>query len=434
MEATIDHPIGSSAGQLHLLRQHRLPGLDLGSELLYPHYGGYSILNLPSSVCRWLGAPEIGAGPLAKELLEPLGSDYRQVILILMDALAFHRLSRWIQEGNLPVWKALAGRGLFIPLTSVTPSTTSSALTSLWSGRSPTEHGITGYEMWLKEYGIVANTILHMPITFKSDLGALRRAGFDPETFIPFQTLGTHLAVHGVNTYALQHHSILDSGLTRMLFKDVKAKAFSTAADLWINLRQMLESQLDERSYTWVYWDQVDYFGHHNGPEDERASAEFSIFSHAMEQLFLSRLSEAARRDTLLILTADHGQIATRPNAHYDLRNHPGLMRRLHINPTGENRLAYLYIRPGQSEAVREYVERTWPNQFSVIESSYAAEMGLFGPGAAHPGLQDRIGDYLVIARREAYFWWANKEDRMYGRHGGLHPEEMLVPFLAAPL
>jgi hypothetical protein len=60
--------------------------------------------------------------------------------------------------------------------------------------------------------------------------------------------------------------------------------------------------------------------------------------------------------------------------------------------------------------------------------------MGLFGPGEAHPELQDRIGDYLAIGRGEAYFWWANKEDRMYGRHGGLHPEEMLVPFLAAPL
>ncbi len=113
-----------------------------------------------------------------------------------------------------------------------------------------------------------------------------------------------------------------------------------------------------------------------------------------MEQLFLDRLSPAARRDTLLILTADHGQIPTRPDPHYDLRNHPGLMRRLHINPTGENRLAYLYIRPGQSEAVREYVERTWPNQFAVVESSYAAEMGLFGPGQPHPALQDRIGDY----------------------------------------
>lgn len=416
------------------LRQRRLPGLSLGDGLVYPHYTGYSILNLPASVCHWLGAPALGARPLAQEIRDALEDGYRRVILVLMDALAFHRLSRWMQAGATPGWNALAERGLLIPITSITPSTTSSALTALWTGRSPTEHGITGYEMWLKEYGIVANTILHMPITFKSDLGALARAGFDPEKFITFPTLGTHLASHGVKTYALQHHSIADSGLTRMLFKDVKVKAFSTAADLWINLRHMLESKPDERFYTWVYWDQVDYFGHFYGPDDERASAEFSLFSRAMEQLLLDRLSPAARRDTLLILTADHGQIATRPDAHYDLRNHPSLMRRLHIHPSGENRLAYLHIRPGQTEAVREYLVRTWPNQFALVESAYAAEMGLFGPGEAHPGLQDRLGDYLVVARQDAYLWWANKEDRMYGRHGGLHPEEMLVPFLAARL
>lgn len=424
---------------LHTLRQHRLPGLDLGNELIHPHYGGYSILNLPDSICGWLGVPGIGDRPLAGELLDSLGGEYRRgdirrVILVLMDALAFHRLSRWMQQGSAPVWNALAERGLFAPITSITPSTTSSAITSLWTGRSPTEHGITGYEMWMKEYGIVANTILHMPISFKSDLGALGRAGFDPEKFIAFQMLGSHLASQGIKTYALQHHSIADSGLTRMLFKDVKVKAFSTAADLWINLRHLLESKPDERFYTWVYWDQVDYFGHFYGPDDERASAEFALFSRAMQQLLLDRLSPEARRDTLLILTADHGQIATRPDAHYDLSNHPNLLRRLHIYPTGENRLAYLHIRPGQTEAVREYLERTWPNQFTLIESAYAAEMGLFGPGKAHPGLQDRIGDYLAIARGEAYFWWANKEDRMAGRHGGLHPEEMLVPFLAAPL
>lgn len=408
--------------------------MDLGYDLIYPHYNGHSILNLPSSICRWLGAPGLGAGPLASELLSPLEGSYRRVILVLMDALAFHRLSRWMQEGQTPVWAALAEQGLFAPLTSVTPSTTSSALTALWTGRSPAEHGITGYEMWLKEYGIVANTILHMPISFKSDLGALSRAGFEPENFISHPTLGSHLASQGIKTYALHHRSIADSGLTRMLFRDVNVKAFSTAADLWINLRHVLESNSDERFYTWVYWDQVDFFGHFYGPDDERSRAEFALFSQAMEQLLLDRLSQAARRETLLILTADHGQIATRPDAHYDLRNHQGLARRLHINPTGENRLAYLHIRPGQTEAVREYMERTWPNQFSLVESAYAAEMGLFGPGQPHPGLQDRIGDYLAVARQEAYLWWANKENRMFGRHGGLHPEEMLVPFLAAPL
>lgn len=124
----------------------------------------------------------------------------------------------------------------------------------------------------------------------------------------------------------------------------------------------------------------------------------------------------------------------TRPDSYYDLRKHPNFTRRLHIQPTGENRLAYLYIRPGQSEAVREYIERTWPAQFKMIDAAYAVESGLFGPGAPHPGLLERVGDVIVVAKDQAYLWWANKDNLIYGRHGGLHPQEMLVPFLAVGL
>ena len=119
---------------------------------------------------------------------------------------------------------------------------------------------------------------------------------------------------------------------------------------------------------------------------------------------------------------------------HYDLRNHPSLVRRLHILPTGENRLMYLYLRPGQGEAVREYIERTWPNQFVFLDPAFAVSAGLLGPGKPHPRLHDRLGDLLVLARGNAYMWWANKDDHLYGRHGGLSPDEMLVPFLAVRL
>ncbi|MBN2548251.1 MAG: alkaline phosphatase family protein [Anaerolineales bacterium] len=427
---------------LPILRQNRLPGLDLADEFIYPHYAGRSILNIPSSLCHWLGVPGLKAGPLSADILDFPGSGIRKVVLVLMDALALHRLQRWMADGTAPVWNELTRQGLLAPLTSITPSTTSAALTALWMGRSAAEHGITGYEMWMKEYGVVANTILHAPITYRNDVGSLERAGFDPEKFLPFTPLGAHLAAHGVKTYAMQHHSIAHSGLSRMLFsegksrratKDVEVQMFSTAADLWINARQLLSSRV-ERMFTWIYWGEVDHFGHFYGPDDERTAAEFSTFSLAMQRYFLERLSPAERRDTLLILTADHGQIATQQEPRYDLRNHPDLLRRLHIQPTGENRLAYLYVRPGQLEAVKEYLECAWPGQFVILESAYAREHGLFGPGEPHPNLLDRLGDLIVVARENAYLWWADKENHLLGRHGGLHPEEMLVPFLAVRL
>jgi predicted AlkP superfamily pyrophosphatase or phosphodiesterase len=424
------------SGSFTRLRQHRLPGLEFGHDFQYPAYNGHSILNLPSSICRLMGLPDFGAPPLENDILGPLttNGETQRVILVLMDALALHRLQRWMAEGHLPTWERLAGDGLLAPLTSITPSTTSAALTSLWTGRPPAEHGILGYEMWLKEYGIIANTILHSPATFNDGVGSLAMAGFDPHAFMALPTLGSHLALQGVKTHAFQHYSIVRSGLSKMFFNDVETHGFFSAADLWVSLRQMLEAQPGARLYTWVYWSEVDTFSHRYGPDDERTLAEFVQFTQAMEQNFLAKLGPAQRKGTLLILSADHGAIETPPDPYYDLRNHPALTRRLHMVPTGEHRLSYLYVRPGQMEAVREYIERTWPNQFIAVDPLYAASAGLFGPGEHHARLSERIGDLMLIARQKAYWWWGQKENKMHGRHGGLHPEEMLVPFLAAPL
>jgi hypothetical protein len=419
---------------LQTLRAYRLPGIDLGVDVQHPYYDGYSILNVPSTICRLLGVPELGAPALSIPLDQVLGDGIRRVVLVLMDALALHRLQRWLAESVAPVWAELAQNGFLVPLTSIIPSTTSAALTTLWTGRSPYEHGIMGYEMWLKEYGIIANMILHTPASFDSSPGSLTRAGFDPPTYLPFPTLGTHLQAHGGLTHAFLHYTIARSGLSQMFLKDAKVHAFGTAADLWIGVRQLLETHQRGPLYTWVYWGDVDHLSHHHGPDDERPQAEFASFSTAFERLFLERLPSQARQGTVVILLADHGMLATAKVAHYELHKHPSLMRRLHMSPTGENRLMYLYVRPGQTEAVREYIERTWLGSFRVLDAVYAVESGLFGSGDAHPRLLERVGDLVVYPGASGYLWWVDKENPLLGRHGGLHPDEMLVPLLVARL
>jgi hypothetical protein len=423
------------------IRDHRLQNFFLGDEFVYPAYNGLSLLNVPSGICRWMGAPPLSASPLAPGILERFTGDdkgrFRRVVLVLVDALGLYSLRRWLEADKSLVWHSLIEDGMLAALTSIVPSTTSSALTSLWTGRSTAEHSIAGYEMWMKEYGLVANMILHSPISFTGSpgsAGSLSMAGFQPDTFLPYPTLGMHLAVHGIKSFAFQHLGIARSGLSKMFFKEVDVHPFRTAAEMWINLRTLLESQPEERMFVWVYWGEIDSLSHRYGPEDERPLAEFSTFSTAFEKFFLSRLSASARENTLFILCADHGQVETQPNPHYDLRSHPNLSRRLHILPTGENRMMYLFNRPGQGEAVREYLERTWPRQFSLFDPRQAVEAGLFGPGVPHPLLLDRLGDLAATGRSRAYLWWSQKDNLLVGRHGGLSPEEMLVPFLAVRL
>lgn len=424
-----------SADLISIIKSNRLPGLDLGDEFIYPKYDGQSILNVPGSICQLMGIPPISTPPLKPEILSPFGEEARKVILILMDALAFHRLQSWMVDDKDMVWNYLIADGLLAPLTSISPSTTSSAITTLWTGSSPTEHGIAGYELWLKEYGVVANMIEHKPITYRAGTGNLSLAGFSPDTFLPVSSITTHFKEHGVSPYAFQHYSIINSGLSRMFMEGSNRQSFRSAADLWVNLRQLFDQSPNERMYTWVYWGAVDTLSHFYGPDDERPKAEFAVFSSAFEHFFVNELNTSARKDTLVIMISDHGQIQTnRFETNYDLRNHPEFTRFLHILPTGENRLAYLHVRPGQIENVKSYIDQTWPGQFIVLDSNHVLESGLFGPGKPYERLPERLGELIVIARGDAYWWWADKENPITGRHGGLSADEMLVPFLVARL
>jgi hypothetical protein len=85
-------------------------------------------------------------------------------------------------------------------------------------------------------------------------------------------------------------------------------------------------------------------------------------------------------------------------------------------------------------EAVREAVERTWPRQFTSLDPAYITAQGLLGPGQAHPRLLERMGDLVLLSRGSAYLWWGQDENPLLGRHGGMSPDEMLVPFLGVRL
>ncbi len=404
-------------------------------EFIAPHYQGFSTLNIPATAAQVLGGKLAGSPALDSAISDHLPDGITNVIVILFDALAFHRFQHWCQEGPDLVWNQLAQGGLLTPLTAICPSTTCAAITSFWTAEPASRHGIMGYEMWLKEYGITANMIEHKPISYRLPGGNLSLAGFEPESFLPVKSITDQLLEDGVEVHAFQHFAIINSGLSRMFMRDAQRHPISTASDLWISIRELLETRGDAKKYLWAYWDKLDSISHIHGPDSDRAQAEFEVFSRAFERYFLRGLDPGVRRQTLVILTADHGQITTDKNDQgYSLRNHPGLLDLLHILPSGENRLAFLHIKPGRTAAVRDYIKQTWPDQFAIIEPEAAVAAGLFGGGELHPEIFNRIGDLIVAAKGKAYWWWAAKENPLIGRHGGLSAEEMLVPFLAATL
>jgi hypothetical protein len=141
-----------------------------------------------------------------------------------------------------------------------------------------------------------------------------------------------------------------------------------------------------------------------------------------------------ARWRTLLVITADHGQTSTPPERAVQFADHPALRQMLLLPPAAEPRAAYLYVRPGQTEAVRAYVAEHLADRFVLLEMEQTLAAGLFGPGEPSPKTRARLGDLLLLARNDSRLLVTEEPVPFHGHHGSLTPEEMLVPLLMARL
>lgn len=422
-----------TASLLPELLSFRLPDLDLGPGAVHPNYTGRSLLNLPASLDRWLDLEPGPHPPLDLPGLDDLARGARQVVVCLVDALSYSRFTGWLHDPGAALRPYLPS-ALLSPLTSIVPSTTSAALTTLWTGRSPAEHGILGYELLLREFGMVVNMITLAPAAFEAQRGMLERAGVRAPALLPVPTLGARLGRGGVEAHVFIGNALRGSGLSRMHYGETEMHGFGSPADLWQSVRQLVERPPQARRLVWAYYSGLDALAHLYGPESDLVRVEYEFFMRALSDLLLRPLSLGAAREVLLILLSDHGQVATTPQPHFHLGQHPGLSRRLHLAPTGEARLPYLHLRPGQAEAAEEYIWRAWPGAFTILDSAHALRAGLLGPGAPCDQAAGRLGDRMLISRGSSYLWWADKPDTLLGRHGSLTQDEMIVPLLAMRL
>ena len=248
--------------------------LDHRRELLMPSYDGYGMVNLTPTVAHWLGAGQLPAPIFGNAILDQFQERYQNVVVILVDALGYNQFRRLMEEGRASLWKAQLEKGKLFPITSISPSTTASALTTLWTGSAPNQHGVIGYEMWHKELGLVMNNILHTPITYKGDVGGLSRAGFEPTRFMNQVTL-VSVFHHGVESHAFLPVSIANSGLSQMPLWQYLARLLCGKRPLPEHAGSVQPSK--RRRYLYAYWSDVDSLMHRYGTYNERVTEQVLI-------------------------------------------------------------------------------------------------------------------------------------------------------------
>jgi hypothetical protein len=205
------------------------------------------------------------------------------------------------------------------------------------------------------------------------------------------------------------------------------------ASDFWVQLRRLLAQTRGQRAYITAYWSGLDTIGHAYGHDSEVWEAEFRSLVALLARELLDALPAADRDGTLLLLTSDHGQIRVPAERVLTADEDPELRAHLLVPIVGESRAAFVYPRPGHAANVKQYLAQVLGRKLVIVDSDEAVRAGLMGWPVAEETWA-RAGELLVLPLDGYGLQRTRPRIMMQSRHGGLTPEEMLVPLLGARL
>jgi hypothetical protein len=383
---------------------------------LFPAYADYCIGNVPDTIRSVLGAP--ASRPLPDDVLEATHRDVDRVVMVVVDG---YGLDAWRRDHeDVEFLRRLTERGRITPLTSIYPSETAAAISTLETGQLPCEHGRIGWNVY-------------EPTTDRSFLALDGRVKVGDgeraeEAFEGVQPLYPSLVEAGADCHRLQPFEVETPGVTQHGYDGLDGFGDWLAA---------LTEAAEAPAYLYGYLPHVDHVAHEVGTE---AAAYLDTVAAVTDQLavFVDELDPRTAERTLLLVLADHGHVNTDPERNVDVSANETVMANLrrHADGTpvrlaGSPRNVHLHLRDGTVEATREALADLDAHVFTRRE---ALDRGLFGDRPPTDRFRRRCGD-LVLTHRAHGTWFADVEADelgLVGMHGGLHPDEMLVPFAAA--
>lgn len=383
----------------------RSPRVSIVEDDAVEHSGGSEPLALDRTLpkyddrCVTAVVPALCAGVEA-DIVSDAAAAARTVVLLVVDGLGWHQLHR--HRSIAP--SLAAASDATPPITTVAPSTTATAMTSLTTGAAPGEHGLVGYR-------IATSLGLLNALRWRAD-GRDVRAALPPDELQPVAPFC------GQPTAVVTHTKFRHSGFTGA---HLRGGTFWEWHDLPGFVAAVLGAVGDGFRFVFAYYDAIDKIAHEFGLGRRYHSA----LAEA------ERLAVALRSDlpaeVPLIVTADHGIVEVlEPPVMID----PEVVA-LTDGWSGEARLLWLHACAGAESGLASACER-YADIAEIAPVEQVLDEQWLGRHVTVTA-RGRLGDVALVPRGlQAFTMPDEKKPRhaLIGRHGGLTAEEMLVPFV----
>ena len=356
---------------------------------MIPDYGGGCISNVvPAIVGR-------------TALLPDVARTASQIVLLVLDGVGWTQLQA--RRAVAPTLASMEGG----PITSVAPTTTSTALTSIITGTPPATHGVVGYRIRVADDRVL--NILRW-----------RTADGDARQTVPARELQTQPPFPGATgkVPVVTKVEFGHTGFTAAMGID-RLVGWYSASSIAVEVGRLLR---EGEPLVYAYYDGVDKIAHAHG-FGEHYDAELATADRLVADVAAQLPAGAA-----LLVTADHGQVDVGDDTialHDDVLADTAFL-------SGEGRFTWLHAEPGRHAALLDRCRARYGDVADVLTRDELVDAGWFG-GPMAPQVAARLGDVALVARAPIAFLDPTDtgSHSLRCRHGGLTDDELLVPLLA---
>lgn len=416
-------------------------GSVFSQRFIKPRYDSYCFSNIPAAIA-WLLTGN-GQSTLPLDVFGDLPTRYDQVILLFLDAFGWRFFERHLERA--PLLKAIARQGVISKLTSQFPSTTAAHATCIHTGLEVGQSGI--YE-WHYYEPLVNEIISPLLFSYARDglvSDTLAHSGISPAAFFPQHTLYHSLAAQGVTSHVFQWVKHTASTYTNQVCAGALLHPYQTLQEALVELEEYITApSRSTPAYYLLYFDRIDATCHKYGPTAQPFEEAVEQYLSLIDQFLYQRLLGKAG-NTLLIITADHGQVTVNPaTTSYLNLQLPAFSRYLKTNaqgvplvPAGSARDMFLYVKEELIDEGIALLRAHLTGKAEVYRTQELLEQHFFGQHAPSPAILARLGNVVILPYQGETVWWF--EEGLFrmpfnGHHGGLTPEEMEIPLLMCPL
>jgi hypothetical protein len=333
---------------------------------------------------------------------QPL-QDAERIVLLVIDGLGYEQLQRHAHIA--PNLMSLVGGSI----TTIAPSTTASALTSLVTGASPAEHGIVGYRMDMGDS--VMNSL-----RWWSDTRDLRKV-HPPASVQPIPPFV------GMTIPVVSRAELEGSAFTEAHLRGSRPCGWRAASSIVAQCASLISSG---EKFVYAYYDGVDKIAH------ERGFGAYYDAEIAATDWLVGALLNTLPSGTTLAITADHGQVQVDDNV---VHLSDDIKATLH-HQSGEGRFRWLHAKRGQESDLLQIATDLYSDIAWIASRDQVVEEAWLGPargGRIADQVKRRLGDVALVPFTATTF-----DDPLDSgpfslvcRHGSLTADEMFVPFLA---